>query len=208
MRYFVFSRKLGTDGVTFNKVFYTGISKAEAVDSFKTAMQSYFDIISLAGNLYFVGFEDSPFFAELAKEGLSDRARINIILQNLGLAVCLNTLNTSGYKPRFTAVHDCTVCGKSNTTVQKNAYGDYLCADCWAAYAGSPEGLVEYYINIASGLFTKKSFSNDDLAIIEGCWDTFKDKLDRTAEEIALIEANYARAILPSYSGEVEVINN
>jgi hypothetical protein len=99
-------------------------------------------------------------------------AQITAVMQNLDLATCVNILNASGYKPKFILEHECFECEGSNVNVQKNAYGEYLCTDCWVDYLTTERGLVEYYIGIADGTYSKESFSAADLSKIEAAWSS------------------------------------
>ena len=44
----------------------------------------------------------------------------------------------------------CTNCFRPEDECEllKNAYGDWLCEDCWDEYINTDEGKVEYFINI------------------------------------------------------------
>jgi hypothetical protein len=198
MYYFVFSRSRNSDGSFTNNMHYKGASKTAAISVFETRVVNSFSITAVQEHVYFSGFNsDLTFVNELKTVDVLNmtNAHINTLLRNMPAATCTNTLAVSGYKPKCSVVLECEECDCTNTTVQKNVYGKYLCADCWATYLTSEEGLVEYYLGIANGAYSDDSFSAADLASIVSSWAANKNRLNKTAAEIALIEANYASAI-------------
>lgn len=212
MYYIVFSRNKNKDGGLLSNLYYEGVSKSTAIAAFKDTADSTFNITSAAGNLYFVGFKsDLSFIKEIKKLLVKDiaysaqpsrREIINIVLSNIGQATCLNTLNTSGYKPKFAVVHECVECDSDSALVQKTVYGDYLCSDCWAKYWDTRKSLAEYVIGLANGTYKLASFSDEDKAEIVDAWNTddkeIRNSSNRkrlenseayTAEELDAIEA-------------------
>lgn len=173
MYYIVFSRNrdVENNGLT-SAVHYQGVSKSAAISAFTTASTSTFNITAPVGNLYFAGFESTlPFLKDIKQTGkLTDREKINAITTNLGLAICLNTLNTSGHKPKHIAVHECSECDVTNAEVQKNVYNEYLCADCWTTYWTKRISLAEYVVGIADGTYNIESFSEQDKKEIVNAW--------------------------------------
>lgn len=178
MYYIVFSRNrdIGNDGLT-STVHYQGVSKSDAIRAFTTASTSVFNIIAPAGNLYFTGFESTlPFLKDIKQaDKLTDREKINSIITNLGLAICLNTLNTSGHRPKHITVHECSECDVTNAEVQKNVYNEYLCADCWTIYWTKRISLAEYVVGLANGTYNLESFSEADKETIIEAWTTDVD---------------------------------
>lgn len=187
MYFIVFARnKNKSNGLTSN-LYYRGTSKTEAIASFNTAAASQFNVTSAAGNLYFAGFDsDLEFIKEIKKPDteIINKEKINIVLRNIGLATCLNTLNTSGYLPKVSMIHGCSECDSNSVLVQKNAYGDYLCNECWAKYFTweNRASLAEYVVGLANGTYAVESFSEEDKVAIMAAWTT--NALDDSGEPI------------------------
>lgn len=200
MYYLVFSRSRNSDGNYENNMHYMGITKSDAIDKFNERAENAFSISASQETLYFTGFNsDLKFLNEIKKLEIKDvtSSHIITIMQNVALATCVNTLTVSGYKPKLILEHDCSHCEESNVNVQKNAYGEYLCADCWVDYLTTDKGLVEYYIGIANGTYSKDSFSTDDLADIAASWSNNTNELkeSNTEEWLTYIEAQYKEAV-------------
>lgn len=205
MYYIVLSRTSTNTGLMENKLHYGGISKTDAISAFTSIIPDSFSLKAPASKLYFLGFDsDVSFLKEL--EELDTGAMTNqkgkeiadmkayYVLRKIDFAACANTLVVSGYDPKIVVVSDCEKCGKHGTVLRKNAYGFYLCPDCWAEYAASDEGLVEYYIGIAAGEYKFEAFSAEDMGNIDLSWREHKDSLNRTPEEIERIENGYNHA--------------
>lgn len=198
MYYIVFSRNrdIENGGLT-STVHYQGASKSAAINAFTTASASTFNITAPAGNLYFTGFESTlPFLKDIKQEGkLSNSEKINSIMTNLGLAICLNALNTSGHKPKHITVHECSECDSKDTLVQKNVYNEYLCADCWTTYWTKRISLAEYVVGLANGTYNLESFSTGDkLAIVEA-WTNDSDS-DEKSNRYQLLGAGWTEEAL------------
>lgn len=198
MYYIVFSRNrdIENDGLT-NAVHYQGVSKSAAISAFTTESTSAFNITAPAGNLYFTGFESTlPFLKDIKQTGkLTDREKINSIITNIGLAICLNTLNTSGHKPKHITVHECSECDVTNAEVQKNVYNEYLCAECWTKYWTKRTSLAEYVVGLANGTYNLESFSDEDKATIIEAWTTDVDTYNRS-NRAQLIAAGWTEETL------------
>ena len=198
MLYIVFSRSRNDSGNFVNDVHYNGVSKTDAINRFTAILNTSFDITAAAKTVYFTGFDTSlAFVKDIKKLAAVDisAAQFSTIMQNLGFATCANVLTVSGYKPQINIEQYCEECECISTKVRKNAFGNYLCADCWTKYLTQEAGLVEYYINISNGSASKHSFSDVDLTAIESAWAKQKNKLGKSDAEVSLIEANYTRMI-------------
>ena len=192
MYYIVFSRKRHKDGGLISSLYFKGASKSNAVIAFTNAAASSFNVTSAEGDLYFAGFKsDLAFIKEIKKLNIKwtdsdcppeDKEIINTVLRNLGLATCLNTLNISGYKPKFAVVHECVECDSDSALVQKNVYGDHLCTDCWAKYWNTRKSLAEYVIGLANNTYKAESFNEEDKEAIVDAW--LNKELDDYGEEI------------------------
>jgi hypothetical protein len=198
MYYIVFSRNrdIGNGGLT-STMHYQGVSKSDAIGAFTTASTSAFNITAPAGNLYFAGFESTlPFLKDIKQVGkLTDREKINSIITNLSLAICLNTLNTSGHRPKHITAHECSECDAANATVQKNVYNEYLCADCWTIYWTKRISLAEYVVGLANGTYNLESFSDDDKFTIVEAWKTDVDSNNKS-NRAQLIAAGWTEEAL------------
>lgn len=180
MYHIVFSRTRAKDGALTSNLYYEGASKSEAVAAFTDVAATSFNITTLAGNLYFACFtSDMPFIGvikSLLVEGTpydmqpNSRKIVNIILHNAGSAVCLNTLNTSGYKPKLAVARTCVECDSGSNLVQKTVYGDYLCIECWTKYWTTRKSLAEYVVGLANKMYELDSFSAEDQAAIKAAW--------------------------------------
>lgn len=202
MYYIVFSRNrdIENDGLT-STVHYQGVSKSDAISAFTTASIGAFNITAPVGNLYFTGFESTlPFLKDIKQtDKLTDREKVNSIITNLGLAICLNTLNTSGHKPKHITVHECSECDVINAEVQKNVYNEYLCAECWNKYWAKRTSLAEYVVGLANGTYNLESFSDEDKATIIEAWTTNVDSNNKS-NKTQLIVAGWTEEAL----GEIE----
>jgi hypothetical protein len=203
MYYIVFSRSRNKDGGLTSNIYYEGVSKTSALESFDTASASTFKIDAAACNLYFAGFQsDLPVIKELVEEATSLVAseKINKVIRNLSLATCLNTLTSSGYKPaKLIEVRECEECDNKDTTVEQNVYKDYLCSECWAEYWNTRKSLAEYVVNLAKGIDRLDSFSEADKQVIVEAWTTNeRDKSGNTINN----SSNRKRMLNSGYTEE------
>ena len=192
MYHIVFSRNRTKDDVLTSNLFYEGVSKSEAVAAFTEAAATSFNVTTPAANLYFACFNsDLPFIADVKR--LIDptalcscqperKEIVNIVLRNIGLATCVNTLNTSGYKPKLTVARTCVECDSSSNLVQKTVYGDYLCVECWVKYWTTRKSLAEYVVGLANGMYKLDSFSEEDKAFIKAAWEEDATDVDGTTK--------------------------
>jgi hypothetical protein len=196
MYYTVFYRGKTTDGSITNAIHYAGVSKSAAINAFNYALANAFSITATPGNLYFAGFSsDLTFLSTVQSTGATTPDKVSAILKNLRSATCVNMLTISGHRPKILLVRECAECDSSDKAVQRNAYGDYLCTDCWTTYLTSTEGLIEYYIGIANGTYNKDTFSEADLTAISNSWAANKSKLNKADAELTRIEDAYNAAI-------------
>lgn len=176
---------------------YVGRNKFTAQKVFKDNVDFAFSTASpYSGRTYFVGFDSDLDFIKAFEEREIETPQedvtpkdISLFKQNLDVAICAHVLKHSVH--RFTKSMTATQCDccKSEAVLYKNAYGQYLCTDCWNDYLTSDRGQVEYMIGVASGEYKRSSFSNEDCTAIQLAWFAYQDELGKTAEELSLIEA-------------------
>lgn len=175
---------------------YAGRNKETALQEFKDFIDFAFSTSSpQTGRTHFAGFDtDLAFIKAFEEKDIKIPQEdvkpndISLFKQNLDAAICAHTLRHSVHKfTKAIAVTKCDGC-KAETVLHKNAYGMYLCADCWNDYLTTLNGQVEYVIGLASGEYKIAAFSEKDRKFIVEAWNMFKDKLGKTEEELLLIE--------------------
>jgi len=191
---------------------YAGRSKTAALETFSDIMHYVFSTSSTrSGKLHFACFDADLAFIKTFEQKIKDIQEqnssfifeedvtvqdIRMFKKNLNMAICAHVLTHSCYKFINDFNHiECAECKKTNVVLRKNAYGSLLCTDCWNdKYMRTLNGQVEYVISLATGEYKIEAFSEDDRQKIAKCWITFKDKLNKTADEIAFIETTVKAA--------------
>ncbi len=169
--------------------------------------ETIFNISQLSDTLYFVGFEDNTEGGDLVQDiitRLSSTEDKSItpeelagLLRNLKKASVLVRLDSPIpiHKNIIPATHVCKVDpSHDNTKVIQNAYGDYLCEDCWINYLHSDDrkGLVEYVISIGKGLSSMSLIPVDAINSITEIWESERDNLiTLTESEKSTIEETW-----------------
>lgn len=191
---------------------YAGRLKSAALDIFSETMRFVFNTSSpLSGKLHFACFDADLDFIKTFEQKMNDiQAQkggfsyvddtpvqdIFMFKKNLNVATCAHVLIHSCYKiiNNFNTL-ECACCKKANIALHKNAYSKFLCSDCWNnQYMRTLDGQVEYVIGLATGEYRIAAFSEDDRLEVAKCWNTFKNKLNKTADEITFIENAAIRA--------------
>ena len=175
---------------------YVGRSKNAALEEFKGHVDFAFSTSSpYPGRTYFAVFDaDLDFIKAFEEKDIKipqeDVTQHDILLfkNRLNIAVCSHVLNHSCHKfTKSMMITKCSGCG-TETSLHKNAYGLYLCTDCWNRYLTTMTGQVEYVIGLASGEYKITTFSDSDRVSIVRAWSLYKDQLGKTEEELLAIE--------------------
>ena len=82
----------------------------------------------------------------------------------------------------------CIKCGKEISNPFITAYGERRCEDCWDDYLMTDKGKVEYLIGICRGDYPMSDFDADFLGHVAVCWNTYKEKLNISIQQIIAIE--------------------
>lgn len=174
---------------------YVGRVKSAALEAFKDHVDFAFSTAApYPGRTYFVGFDsDLDFIKVFEEKGITSLddikwKDISLFKNNLDVAVCSHVLRHSCHKfIKSIVVTKCNNCN-ADTILHKNAYGQYLCADCWNNYLTTVNGQVEYVIGLATGEYKITAFSEKDRKWIAEAWNTYKANLGKTEEELLTIE--------------------
>lgn len=177
---------------------YVGSDKQSALNGFTNNIHHAFSTNShYSGRTYFVCFDADLDIVKTLKEKKDvwgilpaeiTQSDILLIKQNFDIAICTHVLRHSVHRfaKSVTAIQ-CDCC-KAETALLKNAYGQYLCTDCWNDYLTTERGQVEYVIGATSGEYKGEAFSHIDRRYITNAWNEHSDELGKTAAELEAIE--------------------
>lgn len=82
----------------------------------------------------------------------------------------------------------CVKCGRPTSEPLKTAYGETRCEYCWDDHLMTDKGKVEYLIGIVRGDYPLGEFDADFLGLVAVCWNTYRQKLTLSADEIRAVE--------------------
>jgi hypothetical protein len=176
---------------------YVGRFKESALREFKAHIDFAFSTSSpYPGRTYFAGFDtDLDFIKTFEEKDIKvpqeDVTQNDILLfkSKLDVAICSHVLNHSCHKFTKSIINTkCSHCD-TETTLHKNAFGEYLCVDCWNSYLTTVNSQVEYVIGLAFGEYKIGAFSESDRDTLVEAWKEHKYQLGKTEAELQAIEA-------------------
>lgn len=82
----------------------------------------------------------------------------------------------------------------ASCNLNKTAYGDYLCDDCWDDYICTDRGRVEYFIGLCNGDYPLSEFDADFICSVIESYKTYFGTFEYTPEQLTELESK-AKAI-------------
>lgn len=172
--------------------YYFGTVKDDAIEAFNNRVNSVFSTsVQYDGYLHFSVFDSEATFLEDIgiRENPLDIPIEDIykVKKNLSLALCDNTLRYTRPKTVRVAAK-CGCCKSTDKNLQKNAYGTWLCDDCWDNYwLRTSEGQIEYLIGLTTGEYSLTAFSTLDQIEMVKAWELFAESANKSESELNYI---------------------